>query len=410
MYIINKIKNRLALSALVLVLLSSCNKLYVDPTPIVPPGDVAGNTLAKALAASPNDSLFYRLVIKSGILTATPATITDSTLRFTMFVPDNNAMKVFINAASGGLVPLNAPDAVFSAFITANIPVTTALPVVSYNIIPQAITTASFPTSFPNLNYATIFNPAPTLSSLFRLTVFLSKRGSINWVNNIPLSSADMVVSNGIIHHVPVLNTPPSTYLWDRISTDGDMTYLKAAIQRADSGVAAASTLQAALQNIGANLTVFVPTDSAMRAALTGLIAQGLIAQGVPPAAALPTAASLAATPAVFSNPALYTSLTPTLVKGIVVYHILGTRAFSVNLPTTATRFPTLLNTAIAAHPGVSIQATLTGPSVTAATVKGVANASASNIKINPVPGSGTSDQNYLNGIIHKIDQVLIPQ
>ena len=104
-----------------LVFFVSCNKLYTDPTPIAPPGTPAGNTLAKTLAATATDSLYNRLVIKSGILVATPATITDSSLRFTMFVPDNNAMKAFISALSGGLLPVGAPDANFSAFITANI-------------------------------------------------------------------------------------------------------------------------------------------------------------------------------------------------------------------------------------------------------------------------------------------------
>jgi hypothetical protein len=147
-----------------------------------------------------------------------------------------------------------------------------------------------------------------------------------------------------------------------------------------------------------------------MRAALTGLIAQGLIAQGVPPATALATATALAATPSVFTNPALGAVLTPTTVKGIVVYHILGTRAFTVNMPATGTKYPTLLNGAIPAHPGVTLQATLAGPFTAAASVKGAANATASNILLDPTPGTGKSDQNALNGVIHKIDQVLLPQ
>ena len=103
--------------------------------------------------------------------------------------------------------------------------------------------------------------------------------------------------------------------------------------------------------------------------------------------------------------------LTPTTVKGIVVYHILGNRAFSVNLPTTAANYPTLLNGAIAAHPGVGLQATFGPTGVTGATVKGAANTTASNVVINPTPApGGTSDQHYINGVIHKIDQVLRPQ
>jgi uncharacterized surface protein with fasciclin (FAS1) repeats len=94
-------------------------------------------------------------------------------------------------------------------------------------------------------------------------------------------------------------------------------------------------------------------------------------------------------------------------VKGIAVYHILGTRAFTVNFPTTGSKVPTLLNLAVAAHPGVTLQASFTGPVVTAATVKGAANATASMLLINPLT---TSDQNATNGVLHKIDQVLLPQ
>jgi uncharacterized surface protein with fasciclin (FAS1) repeats len=128
-------------------------------------------------------------------------------------------------------------------------------------------------------------------------------------------------------------------------------------------------------------------------------------------ATAQATATVLASSPTVFQNPALYSVLTAQVVQGIVVYHILGNRAFSVNLPTTATNYPTLLNTAIPAHPGVSVQATFGLTGVTAATVQGLGNATASNILINPTPAPcGTSDQHYINGTIHEIDQVLLPQ
>jgi hypothetical protein len=70
-----------------------------------------------------------------------------------------------------------------------------------------------------------------------------------------------------------------------------------------------------------------------------------------------------------------------------------------------------LLNGAIPGHPGIGLQATFTGSFVSSATVKGAANATAAKILINPTPApSGTSDQFYLNGVLHKIDQVLLPQ
>ncbi len=354
------------------------------------------------------------MVVKSGILTATPATITDANLRFTMFVPNNDAMKVFVNAASMGAVPINAPDAVFSAFITNNLPLANAVGIVSYNIVPQMLTTSSFLTPSyvsggvtPNLQYPTILNPAPSISPLLRLTTFPSKKSGINWVNNVPLSGTDAVTANGIIQHTAAVVLPPQQYLWDRINTDPDMTYFKAAIQRADSGT---GTLQSALLNIGANLTVFVPTDSAMKAAITAQITAALIAQGYPPATAAATAAALASTPAVFTNPALGAVLTPRIVSGIVAYHILGTRVFTVNFPSAVTNVFTLIG--VSPFPGVGLVATLAGPVASAASVKGAGafNTTASNILLDPTPYTGKSDQLYLNGVIHKIDQAMFPQ
>jgi hypothetical protein len=129
-------------------------------------------------------------------------------------------------------------------------------------------------------------------------------------------------------------------------------------------------------------------------------------------ATAAATATALASTPGVFNNAALASVLTPTAVRGLIVYHLLGTRAFTVNLPTTATNIPTLLNSAIPNHPGVSVQATFNvARFVTAASVRGAANPSASNIAISATPAPrGSSDQNYINGVLHKIDQVLRPQ
>ena len=134
----------------------------------------------------------------------------------------------------------------------------------------------------------------------------------------------------------------------------------------------------------------------------------------MPGATAYPTAQYLASTPDVFSNPALYGALSAQTVKGIVVYHILGTsipgiRVFSVNLPTTATPIKTFLNGVIATHPGLLVQATFAGSFVSAATFKGAANTTASKVIISPLNPLAT-DQNYVNGVIMKIDQVLLPQ
>jgi uncharacterized surface protein with fasciclin (FAS1) repeats len=165
------------------------------------------------------------------------------------------------------------------------------------------------------------------------------------------------------------------------------------------------------MKNIGANFTVFAPSDDAFKILLTGAIYQSLVLQGMPAVTAFPTAQFLASTPAVFSNPALYGALSAQTVKGIVVYHVMTSRAFTNNLPTTLSNYPTVLNSVVPSHPGLAVKATFGNPFVTAATVKGAANQTASNILIAMFPEpAGSSDQHYLNGVIHVIDQVLLPQ
>jgi uncharacterized surface protein with fasciclin (FAS1) repeats len=431
-YIVKILRNSLFQLIAAMLVLVSCNKdvEQFTETPVTPP---SGKALGETIAATATDSLYYRLISRAGLV----ATINNKAATFTMFVPDNNAMKVFINAISRGQVSLQAPDAVFSGFISTQIPAATAAGIVSYNITSQSLLSANIGNTFPNLQYPTILNPAPSVSALLRLTTFPTTRNGA-WLNNIPITAVDMAAANGVIHHTALLVTPPQRFLWDRISTDTTLTYLKAAINRADSGTAAPGTLQSALLNIGANLTVFAPTDAAFKATLTGAIYQALLPQVIQqltaaymgggmsqadaaamaatnaPPIAIGQATAIASTPDVFQNPLLFSVLTAQTVKGIVVYHLLGNRAYTNNFPTTTTYYPTLLNGAVAAHPGVGLTAVFGVPFVSSATVKGVGNATASNLIINASPllpePFGTSDQNYLNGVLHKIDQVLLPQ
>ncbi len=389
-----------------IVLFAACNKgtYDIDGVPPVSPNTVSPlRTLGDTLALQANDSLYYAIVVKGGGL----ATLNNRNANFTAFVPTNAAVRQFVTAITAGAVPATAPDAAFKAFInSASFPASSAAGIVNFNIIPQTVPSTAIPTTFPNLPYPTLINPAPTVSPFVRLLTFPSNRNGF-FVNNIPMIGLDKFAANGVYHEVAAVPVPPSQFVWDRINTDANLTYFKAAIRRADSGTA---VIEPAMKNIGANLTVYAPVDAAVQAALTAVITQALIAQNVPPATAAAQAAALASSPTVFSNPALYPFLTAERVKGIVVYHLMTVRAFNNNLPTTQTNYPTLLNSAIAAHPGIGLRATFTGPMVTAATVKGLGNATPANVQINPTPNTGTSDQFYLNGVLHKIDQLLLPQ
>src|SRR4030095_3103726 len=107
----NKIKLHGIAGMAAITILLSCNKdVEQFAEPVLPPP--TGNPLGETIAATPTDSLYYRLIVHSGML----GTINDTAVNYTMFVPNNNGMKIFINAISGGAVPINAPDAVFSGF------------------------------------------------------------------------------------------------------------------------------------------------------------------------------------------------------------------------------------------------------------------------------------------------------
>ena len=413
--ITKKITGALLIAFTAIAFLTSCNKDVEQFANIPLPPVTTAKTLGDSIYAIPRDTLFYKILQKGGLLPF----INNRLNNFTIYVPDSTAVKQFISAATGGAVPVTASNAVFSAFITGSFPAASAAAIGSYAIVPQAFPTTAIHADFPNFPLPTLLNPAPTLSAFLRFDVYPTTRNG-NWVNNIPVVEPNIITGNGVIHHTAAVLSPPQRAVWERLNTDIELTYFKAAILRADQDPAASGALVAALNNIGANLTVFAPINAAVQPVLFGAIYQGLIASGVPPATAFAQATTAASTPAGFNL------LPITTVKGIVVYHLMSKRAFANNFPTVLANFPTLLNGAIAAHPGVGLQVTLGGLGTASAIAKGVGNATASNLIINPTPDGtasygatppatpqtypGKSDQNYTNGVLHKIDQTLLPQ
>ncbi len=405
------------------MLFGACNKDVEQFPDIDMPSPGTQPVIAAAIAANANYSLYNAIIAKSGLANK----LSDSTIKLTAFVPGNAAVKQAISLLTSGAIPVAAPDATFLGFIgSENFTTATAQGMVGYNTVPQAIAFGSLPGSFPNFQYPTLINPAETVSPLLRLTTFPSNRNG-NFVNNVPVTNASGTpAGNGMIYETGAVVIPPQKFLWDRINSDVSLTYLKAAIARADSGTAAPGFLTGVLQNIGANLTVFAPTDDAFKATLYNLAfpsvratifaqakaagASDAVANAAADANAPAQTTALVGSTAVFSNPLLFPVLTAERVKGVIVYHILGNRAFLNNFATTQTNVPTLLNGAVPTHPGVGLQASFTGTMVTAASVKGAVNATAATIAINPTPEpGGSSDQHYVNGVIHKINQVLLP-
>ncbi len=391
MKIFNSIKILSLLLASSCLINTACNKAPLEPEPIALPAQATSPTLASLLDNS-EFSFLKAAVVKAGLL----PNLASTTTRYTVFAPTN-----FAFILSG--IP--------SVDVINSLPAATLAGLISYHIVPQTLLAQNISETFPNYEYPTVLNPTTgttAFNPLVRLTTYPSRRGAGAWVNNIPVTETNVNAVNGVLHKVYTLISPPSKYLWDSISESSDLTYLKAAVIRADSGVVVAGRLQTALSSFGVNLTILAPTNLAFQTMLTGSIYKALVRQGMPAATAFPTAQYLASTPDVFSNPGLFSVLPSQNVKGILLYHILGAsipgiRVFSVNLPTTTTSIKTLLNKDVAA------QATFTGPFVGAATFKGAANATASKVIINPLNPFAT-DQNYINGVIMKIDQVLLSQ
>ncbi len=423
--------NRMGLLGILFsITIISCNKDVDSPVANDKPAP-SGKSIGKILSENSSYSLLLAIANKVGLA----APLSDSSKTFTLFAPDNNAIKQFVSIYTNGAVSPSFPDTEFLNIISSASPglTDTLRGIVNYHIIPgQAIKAAAISDTFPSTQMPTgvIVPPPANTNPLVRLTSFISRRGSSAWVNNIPVSAADFAIaSNGVIHGIPAVLLPPSGNLWQTIIADPQLSYLKAAIDKADSSALSKDSLGAALRNFGLNATVFAPTDDAFE----NFILEALKSRGVP----APIAQGIIDDNGtnIISNPGSVTSdLVPNIgaalasvitarnVKGIIVYHVIssknpphtppGLRYFSVNFPTISTLSKTLLNSDTAAplrnHPGIALAATFAGPGVTAATVKGLVNSSAANIIVSPPP-SNTHDLHRLNGVIHKIDQVLLP-
>ena len=420
--IINQLRSCYLIMFSGLLLLTACNKALEEFPPIATPTYPSGKGIAATIASTPNDSLYSRLIIRSGMA----AILNDSTKSFTIFATDNAGMRLFTSAASGGAIKPTDPDAIHSAFIANSLPVATAQAIISYNTVGQKFPSSSIPTTLPNYPLPTQIILDPT-QPFVRMPIFPAKGTTFSYVNNLPLTAVDQVASNGIIHHTFTIVAPlpasPLITLSSLISTDANLTYFKAAIARGDSGQVGISGVgkyglqfDSLLRYPITNMTVLAPNNAACQTLIFNTVYGTLIAQGVPPATAAATATSIASTPAGFN------ALPVDAVRGVVAYHILASkntgsykpdiRTFSVNFSSAANSYvTTLVNGTVAAHPGILAQATFTGPSVTALKFTGLGTFPPGGAPFSGGAANATSwDKMALNGVLHIIDKVLLPQ
>ena len=415
-------------SALILlsgvVFITSCNKdLDQFPEPAPQPAYPVGSGIQGKIASIPNDSLYNRLITRSGLASL----LNDNSKTLTMFVTDNAGMRRFIDGflMATGQPPITTTTSnnAYSDTISRFLPVATAQAIVLYNTVGQKFLASNFPVAFPNYPLPSEFK-LDANQPFVRLPIFPSRGTPYSFVNDIPLTGVDSLASNGVIHHTFTVVAPPSVTLKTAIAGQSTLSYFRAAIIRADSGQVNLGRLDSLLNFGGTNMTVLAPSDTAFKTFIRGVAYGAALLQGATMAQALVAADNASAAGPAFLGT---NNVTTAQIRGIMAYHFLATnstgsfipniRVFSVNVPATPTFVKTLVNGGVAAHPGVLAQSTFTviapGPIAvaTATTFTGLGT-----FPPGGAPYSGaaanvvTKDRHAVNGVYHIIDRILLPQ
>ncbi len=167
------------------------------------------------------------------------------------------------------------------------------------------------------------------------------------FVNGISVVQSNVKASNGVVHVINRVLAVPGGNTVEVAVSNPNLSFLVAAVQRA--GLA-----QTLVTN---TFTVFAPTNAAFQAA------------------GFPSIASIQAAD-------------PNVLRNILLYHVVPDRAFAANLRTDNLRTAQGGDVFVTAAPD-------------RVSVKGRANSSPSNVV--------AADVNTLNGVVHVIDQVLLP-
>jgi uncharacterized surface protein with fasciclin (FAS1) repeats len=259
-------------------LFSSCKK--DDPTP-------AAKNIAEIVASDANFSLLNQAVTKAGLVSAL------SSGSLTVFAPDNAAF-----AASG----------ITSATITSLTEAQVA-DLLTYHVIGSKIMSTDVPAS-------------DTVKTLQGKNLYASKNANGVFVNGIKVKTADVTASNGVIHVISAVMTPPTQTIAQIATGNSDLSLLLAAVSRAG--------LVGAVSSAG-KYTVFAPTNSAFIAAGFPDVAS-INAAPVPDVAAIVKAHLLSTS--VFAGDLIQGQTVGTLQTSVSL--VIGTTPPSVKITTSA--------------------------------------------------------------------------
>jgi uncharacterized surface protein with fasciclin (FAS1) repeats len=213
-----------------------------------------------------------------------------------------------------------------------------------YHVLPAIVMAADVPAG-PNAKVITAGGDS----------VFVTSNSSGVFVNGISVIQADIEASNGVIHLLSRALLPATGNLVEVAQANPDFSYLVAAVLRASTG---ATNVAQVLTSAGP-YTLFAPTNTAFMDAGFATIDD-------------------------------INAADPDVLAAILTYHVVAGRVFSSDLTNDAT-------------PATANGQTVTiGISGSGATVKGMANATASNITAANIMAR--------NGVVHVIDKVLLPQ
>lgn len=287
---------------------------------------------------------------------ATPQTITDRILEDGQF----GLFRVAIahagmsDALKAGNLTLFAPtDAAFQA---AGLGTETAIKALSpeqvrrlvlYHLLAGPVLTSSVPAGL---------SPVETAS---QGVVYLNKTtdGTI-YVNNARLTQADIKVANGYLHAIDRLLTPSTGNLLTTIQNNPNLTFLSAAVKRVATSTPTFLTI---LENasLAKGVTVFAPNDAAFRADKT------------------------------YNTLASIESASVSSLTNLLLYHVVSGVMFSNQFQTGS------LNTLLSGSKVITIA------TASQLMVKGDKNLTAAVVRQGDLPAT--------NGVIHVIDQVLLP-
>lgn len=195
--------------------------------------------------------------------------------------------------------------------------------------------------------------PNAAVQTINGSSIFLTKNNAGVFVNGISVKQADVEASNGVIHVISKVLLPATGNIVEVAQSNQDFSFLVAAVIRASEG----DTNVVEVLSSEGPFTVFAPVNQAFMDA------------GFPDIASIQAA-------------------DPNTLTAILTYHVIGARAFSSDLVDGA-NLPTVNGGTIEVGLGAT------------ATVKGNSNDDASNII--------AVDILTTNGVIHVIDQVLLP-